>query len=73
MRARTYKQSILVGYVRRADIRRVRRDIQRQPVDNDSDIWNCQNWILEVIDYLHGVHLLQVIIIINHINDRMQS
>lgn len=58
--ARLHRVSIFVGRVRWNRLERVRRFVQRWRVNNRSETWNCQVWVVEIIWALVRAGLLRV-------------
>jgi hypothetical protein len=49
-RAHLHRVSIFIGRIPWYALNRVRRLIQRWQVNNSSRTWNCQEWVVEIVE-----------------------
>jgi hypothetical protein len=50
--SRSWIRDVGIGRVNVAHLQAIRNIIQGQPVNNESETWNCQTWVIEVLERL---------------------
>ncbi|KAK1978307.1 hypothetical protein LZ30DRAFT_599450 [Colletotrichum cereale] len=58
-RSNRHKESVAVGSIDSSNFDAIVAIIQNTPVDNISNTWNCQAWIIEALDNLSNLGLFQ--------------
>lgn len=58
-RSRSFQDLLFVAVIQVNDIERVKKAAQSVPVDNETIEWDCQDYVLEILDKLEDEFVLE--------------
>lgn len=56
--SRSFLQKIYIGLIRNADVEIVKQTAETVPMDNETVEWDCQDYVLEILDNLEDEFIL---------------
>lgn len=56
--SRSFLQKVYIGVIRKADVKNVKQAAETVPVDNETVEWDCQDYVLDVLDNLEEEFIL---------------